>query len=64
MDNSPMYDEVTWNASVDKMLIYDVGMTGEFLGETEALVELAGILNKTDDVTLLKARQASAWAWA
>ena len=24
MDNSPMYDQVTWNASVDKMLIYDV----------------------------------------
>ena len=53
-----MYDQVTWNATVDKMLIYDVGMTGEFMGETEALVELAGILNKTDDVVLLKARQA------
>ena len=24
LDNSPMYDQVTWNASVDKMLIYDV----------------------------------------
>ena len=57
MDNSPMYDQVTWNSSVDKMLIYDVGMTGEFLGETEALVELAGILNMTDDVALLKKRQ-------
>ena len=40
------------------MLIYDVGMTGEFLGETEALVELAEILNRTADVALLKARQA------
>ena len=53
-----MYDQVTWNASVDKMLIYDIGMTGEFLGETEALATLAGILNKSDDVALLKARQA------
>ena len=58
MDNSPMYDQVTWNATVNKMLIYDVGMTGEFLGETEALVELAAILNKTTDVVRLKARQA------
>ena len=40
MDNSPMYDQVTWNASLDKMLIYDVGMTGEWLGEVEALAEL------------------------
>lgn len=38
--------------------IYDVGMTGEFLGETEALAELAAILNLTDDVALLTKRQA------
>ena len=56
--DSPMYDQVTWNASVDKMLIYDVGMTGEFLGETEALADLAAVLNMTEDVALLKARQA------
>ena len=59
MDNSPMYDQVTWNASLDKMLIYDVGMTGEWLGEVEALAELAGYLNLTEDVALLKKRQAS-----
>ena len=53
-----MYDQVTWNASVNKMLIYDVGMTGEYLGETEALAELAALLNKSDDVALLKQRQA------
>ena len=33
-------------------------MTGEFLGETEALAELANILNKSADVALLKTRQA------
>jgi hypothetical protein len=41
-----------------QMLIYDVGMTGEWLGETEALAELAGYLNMTEDVALLKKRQA------
>jgi hypothetical protein len=40
-----------------QMLIYDVGMTGEWLGETEALAELAGYLNMTEDVALLKKRQ-------
>ena len=34
-------------------------MTGEWLGETEALAELAGYLNLTEDVALLKKRQAS-----
>lgn len=58
MDNSPMYDEVTWNSSLNKMLIYDVGMTSQYLGEIEALTELAAALNKTDDIAMLKERQA------
>jgi len=58
MDNSPMYDQVTWSAAQNKMLIYDVGMTGEFLGEVEALAELAAALGKSADVAMLKARQA------
>ena len=42
------------------MLIYDVGMTGEWLGEVEALAELAGYLNLTEDVALLK-KDKQAW---
>ena len=36
-----------------------LAVSGEFLGEVEALAELAAILNKTDDVALLKSRQAA-----
>lgn len=35
MDNSPMYDDVTWDPAQNKMLIYDIGMTGEYIGECE-----------------------------
>ena len=41
------------------MLIYDIGMTSEWLGEVEALVSLATALNKTQDVAMLQARQAN-----
>ena len=58
MDNSPMYDQVTWSANASKMLIYDVGMTSEWLGEVDALIDLAKVLNKSDDVAMLTARQA------
>ena len=44
MDNSPMYDQVTWNASLNKMLIYDVGMTGEWLGEVASNAKKYGSL--------------------
>ena len=53
------YDEVTWNATVDKMLLYDVGMSGQFLGETAALIELARVLNRTADATALEEQQAA-----
>ena len=35
------YDQVTWNATQNKMLIYDIGMTSEWLGEVDALIDLA-----------------------
>ena len=62
MDNSPMYDQVTWNATANKMLIYDVGMTGEFLGECAALEEMAGALNRSADVAMLRRGAAVAAA--
>ena len=35
------------DAFYNKMLIYDIGMTSEWLGEVEALIDLATALNKT-----------------
>ena len=61
MDNSPMYDAVTWDANQSKLLIFDVGMTSEFLGETEALAELATALNRTADAAKYE-REAEAMA--
>ena len=56
---NPAYDQVTWNATESKMLIYDIGMTAEWLGEVDALIDLAATLNKPEDVSMLQARKSN-----
>merc|ERR1719510_2916932 len=54
LDNSPMYDcaanNCFFNTTTHLMELYDVGMNGMVLAESDCLVELAQIIGR-DDVT-------------
>lgn len=58
LDNSPLYDSNSsyWDPSTSKLQIYDVGQTAYFLSEADSLAELAGVLGRTSDVTMLRSR--------
>jgi len=54
MDNSPMYDKAGYDKNAHRVLLYDVGMTSLFLAESQALVELARVINKTEVIPTLQ----------
>jgi len=56
LDNSPMYDDVPFDAERHLMLLSDVGLTGMYALDCDCLKELALILGKSDDAAELTAR--------
>lgn len=60
MDNSPMYDDIPFDKSRHVMTLEDVGLTGLFISDCDALIELASILGNNEDIEELKARQKEA----
>lgn len=67
LDNSPQYDgeditpgaPVTYNTTTHHMELYDVGMTGLYLSDTAALIELAPVAGRSDVIPLLQQRYAA-----
>ena len=51
LDNSPMYDDWPNDFMDNKMRLYDVGMSSMHAMDTQALAQLARILNKTEEAT-------------
>ena len=49
MDNSPMYDDVPFDKRRHVMMLEDVGLTGLFINDADAMSELARIVGKKDD---------------
>ncbi len=49
MDDSPMWDDVHYDAKTYTMDLDDVGLNSLYAVDAESLAELAGILGKTDD---------------
>ena len=67
LDNSAMYEfangtRVGFSNVSHHVLLYDVGMTGVFMSEAAALIELAPVAGRADAVPALQARLAAATA--
>ena len=60
LDNSPMYDDISFDKAQNRMMLEDVGLTGLFILDCGALIEIAEILGKAEDAQLLLARRQQA----
>jgi hypothetical protein len=58
LDNSPMYDDASYDAATHRMLFADVGLISMYIVDCDALAEIAGVLAKTDDAKELRQRGA------
>jgi putative isomerase len=56
MDNSPIYDNIPFNQQKHVMELADVGLTGLYIMDCEALLDIARILGKKEQETELKNR--------
>lgn len=56
LDNSPMYDEATFDEKSHLMNISDVGLTGLYSMDCNALLELAQIMGREKDALEIKER--------
>ena len=57
LDNSPMYDDIPFNAETHMLELEDVGLTGLFIMDCGALIRLAEILGDTETALLMKERK-------
>jgi len=62
LDNSPLYDNATFNSTSGLMSQWDVGMHSLFIADAQALVALALAIGRKDLVPELSARAAAASA--
>ena len=58
LDNSPMYDEATYDATTHQMRFADVGLMSMYIADCDALPEIADALGKDDDSKELRQRSA------
>jgi len=58
MDDSPMYEDVPFNADKNTMELQDVGLNSLYAADSLALAEMAGILGREEEERELKARVA------
>lgn len=56
LDNSPMYDDVTFDTISHQMRLADAGLTGLYVADCNALAEIAGVLGKDKEQRELKDR--------
>lgn len=57
LDNSPMYDDIPFDAERGCLMLEDVGLTGLFIMDCNALIELAQILGRDEDLPVLEKRR-------
>jgi len=56
LDNTPMYDGVTYDTSLHMLKIGDVGLMGLFVGDCEALADIAAVIGRTAEEAELRER--------
>ena len=62
LDNSPMYDEVPFNRTANRLELEDVGLTGLYILDCRSLMELAGVIGRSEDIEELQQRMNAARA--
>ncbi len=60
LDNSPMYDEIPFDSEKNMLKMEDTGLTGLYIMDCDALIELARILGESDCIGSLEMRKAEA----
>lgn len=60
LDNSPMYDDIPFDKEKNILKLEDAGLTGLYVMDCQALIELAEILGKVEDIPMLQARKEEA----
>ncbi len=58
LDNSPMYDDATYNRQSHLLEYADVGLMSMYIADCDALAELADALGKSDEAKELRARSS------
>ena len=58
LDNSPMYDDMTYDAKTHVLQFADVGLMSMYIADCDALAEIADAIGKTDDAKELRERAA------
>ncbi len=56
LDNSPMYDDVPFNAETHQLALADVGLTGLYIMDCRALAQIAEVLDRRAEADELRAR--------
>jgi hypothetical protein len=56
LDNSPMYDDIPFNEKTHMLELADVGLMGLYLGDCEALSEIADTLGRPSEAAEVRAR--------
>jgi putative isomerase len=56
LDNSPMYDDIPFDAENYTMALTDVGLMGMYIMDCEALADIAGVLGREEAVVELRDR--------
>ena len=56
LDNSPMYDDTTYNSQTHLLEFADVGLMSMYIADCEALAKIADVLQKTEDARALRER--------
>lgn len=54
LDNSPMYDDIPFNKEKHCMELADVGLTGLYIMDCNALADIADVLGRTEDAESLR----------
>jgi putative isomerase len=58
LDNSPMYDDTTYNTQAHVLEFADVGLMSMYIADCDALAKMADVLGKAEDARELRGRSA------
>jgi hypothetical protein len=58
LDNSPMYDDATYDEKTHQLVFADVGLMGMYIADCDALAKIADVLGKTTEAKELRDRAA------
>ena len=59
LDNSPMYDDATYDPATHQMPFADVGLMSLYIADCDALADIADVLEKTSAATEIRGRAAT-----